>query len=64
MDLLQILSQVCGIMARDLESKCPKNKVYDGGKSAPVVIHMLTKSIYFKPKSMVEKIVPSKEKYE
>jgi hypothetical protein len=51
-------------MARDLESKCPKNKVYDGGKSAPVVIHMLTKSIYFKPKSMVEKIVPSKEKYE
>ena len=63
MDLLQILSQVCGKMARDLETHCPEKEVYHGTKSAAVVYHMLTKRIYLKFDRMVEKIVPSKEKY-
>jgi len=65
MDLLQILSQVCGKMARYLESHCPKKEVYHRTKSAAVIYHMLTKSIYLRPKfyRMVEKIVPSKETY-
>ena len=65
MDLLQILSQVCGKMARYLESYCPGKEVYHRTKSAAVIYHMLTKSIYLKPKcySMEEQIVPSKETY-
>jgi hypothetical protein len=65
MDLLQILSQVCGKMARYLESYCPRKEVYHRTKSAAVIYHMLTKSIYLKPKCyrMEEKIVPSKETY-
>ena len=62
MDLLEILSQVCGNMARNLECKCPENEVYDGTKSAPVVYHMLTNSIDLKPKSMVEKKLLFKRK--
>ena len=65
MDLLQILSQVCGKMARELENHCPEKEIYHRTKSAAVVYHMLTKSIYLKPKfyPMEEKIVPSKETY-
>lgn len=65
MDLLQILSQVCGKMARSLESHSPNKEIYHRTKSAAVVYHMLTKSIYLKPKfyRMVEKIIPSKETY-
>jgi hypothetical protein len=52
-------------MARYLESCCPKKEVYHRTKSAAVIYHMLTKSIYLKPKyyRMEEKIVPSKETY-
>jgi len=46
MDLLQILSQVCEKMSRDLESHCPIKEVYHRTKSAAVAYHMLTKSIY------------------
>ena len=65
MDLLQILSQVCAKMARDLETDFLEKEVYHRTKSAAVIYHMLTKSIYLKPKyyRMEEKIVPSKETY-
>ena len=63
MDLPQILSQVCGKMARDLETYCPQKKIYHRTKSAAVVYHMLTKSLYLKPKfyRMVDEIVPLKD---
>jgi len=60
-DLLQILSQVCGKMARDLESEYPQKEIYHRAKSAAVVYHMLTKSIYLKPKFY--RMVPSIETY-
>jgi hypothetical protein len=52
-------------MALDLETDFPEKEVYHRTKSAAVIYHMLTKSIYLKPKfyRMVEKPVPSKETY-
>ncbi|XP_052106425.1 caspase-1-like [Mytilus californianus] len=52
-DFLQILSAVCGKMARDLETSHPK-KVYNRTKSAAVIYHMLTKDLYLRPKSIKE----------
>ncbi|XP_071161890.1 caspase-7-like [Mytilus edulis] len=53
-NFLQILSRVCGKMATDLETS-HRNKMYNETKSAAVIYHMLTKDLYLRPKSMMEK---------
>ncbi|VDI73649.1 caspase 7, partial [Mytilus galloprovincialis] len=54
--LLHILTDVCGKMAKEMETRTPSIPSYDRSKSAATIYHMLTKDIFLKP--MVHKLVP------
>ncbi|CAC5394291.1 CASP7 [Mytilus coruscus] len=54
--LLHILTDVCGKMANEMETRTSSIPVYDKSKSAATIYHMLTKDIFLKP--MVHQLVP------
>lgn len=49
--LLHILTDVCGKMSKDMETRTPSTPAYDCSKSAATIYHMLTKDIFLKPVS-------------
>lgn len=49
-DLLHILCEVCGKMARELHAELPSDSLRHETKSTATIYHMLTKDIYLIPK--------------